>query len=359
MKPHRFKLSKYPPKRFLPVAAIIFLFFLSHTVVARTIAEYRQNVADARIQIDELIDYDDEAEDGKISEKYFSQTITAVKNKLPAERLEWQGAVIETDYQWLAKQLDEAVKETGGDKRNEILNAVSQRLEALQLKMDALDKPASAGHSKDEDKQKLAEILRREEYQKAEKKDESLFQKWYRSFMEWLENLFPKPDIPQGVPNSLQGFSYVLQIFLYAVIIGVIGFLLYKFAPFIFKKYRRREKRQKKDRIILGETVIANETSDTLFDEAEKLAREGNLRGAIRKGYIALLCELSDRKIIGLAQYKTNRDYLRDVRQRREIYENMNGLTDSFERHWYGFQTAEQEDWNEFRQKYRELKIKN
>ena len=102
----------------------------------------------------------------------------------------------------------------------------------------------------------------------------------------------------------------------------------------------------------MGEKLAADENAQTLFDEAEALARNGNLRGAIRKGYIALLCELSDRKIIGLAQHKTNRDYLRDVRKKDELYRNMNGLTTSFERHWYGFDDANENDWQEFKQIY-------
>ncbi len=106
----------------------------------------------------------------------------------------------------------------------------------------------------------------------------------------------------------------------------MIGFLIYKFAPFLITKFQIREKREKRERVILGEKIAADETPDNLFSEAERMAREGDLRGAIRKGYIALLCELSDRKIIGLSKNKTNRDYLRDVRKKRELYQNMNGL---------------------------------
>jgi hypothetical protein len=82
------------------------------------------------------------------------------------------------------------------------------------------------------------------------------------------------------------------------------------------------------------------------------------LRGAIRKGYIALLCELADRKVIGLSRHKTNRDYLRDVLGKNELYQNMNGLTSNFERHWYGFESAEEKDWEEFRNGYKRI-IKN
>jgi hypothetical protein len=59
-----------------------------------------------------------------------------------------------------------------------------------------------------------------------------------------------------------------------------------------------------------------------------------------------------------LARYKTNRDYLRDVvsssdNERGEFYENINGLTSNFERHWYGFDTVEEKDWDEFKSVYK------
>ena len=106
-------------------------------------------------------------------------------------------------------------------------------------------------------------------------------------------------------------------------------------------------------RLEVRQAVDPDATAVDLFAEAERLAREGNLRGAIRKGYIALLCELADRRVIGLAQHKTNRDYLRDVRKRHALYQNMSGLTDNFERHWYGFEKADEKDWEEFNTVYK------
>jgi hypothetical protein len=143
------------------------------------------------------------------------------------------------------------------------------------------------------------------------------------------------------------------MIVIFVLVLALIGFLLYKFAPLIGFKVRHRTKKEKKDRVILGERLAADENAGSLFSEAERLARDGNLRQAIRKGYIALLCELSDRKLIGLAQHKTNRDYLRDVRRRHALYQNMSGLTDNFERHWYGFENADEKDWEEFRRTYK------
>jgi hypothetical protein len=78
------------------------------------------------------------------------------------------------------------------------------------------------------------------------------------------------------------------------------------------------------------------------------------LRAAIRKGYIALLCELGDRKVLTLAQHKTNHDYLRAVREKRPLLKEMQRLTASFENHWYGFVPANPNDWTSFRSGYQQ-----
>ena len=234
------------------------------------------------------------------------------------------------------------------------MTEISERLAAIQQKIIELENATASNRSKDEDKRKLAEILQREEYRKPEPPQESFIESIMRRIREWFSEKFPQTSLPNSAPSGFSSLSFVLQMLLYAVILGAIGFLIYRFAPFFADRFRRREKRDKEDRVILGEKLAANEDSHSLFSEAEALAREGNLRGAIRKGYIALLCELSDRKIIGLAQHKTNRDYLRDVRKNQPLHQNMNGLTSSFERHWYGFDEADEKDWNEFKQGYRQ-----
>ena len=89
-----------------------------------------------------------------------------------------------------------------------------------------------------------------------------------------------------------------------------------------------------------------------MLSEAEALARKGELRAAIRKGYIALLVELGDRNLITLAQHKTNRDYLNSVKNIPLLHSTMRGLTDSFEFHWYGFAPATENDWANFRSRY-------
>jgi len=143
-------------------------------------------------------------------------------------------------------------------------------------------------------------------------------------------------------------------VIIYGVIIALVGFLIFKFAPVIMARFNGREKRESADRVILGEHIDASVSARDLFSEAEALARNGDLRGAIRKGYVALLCDLADRKVIGLARHKTNRDYLRDISKRPTLFERMKRATGSFERHWYGFRNPAAADWEQFREQYQQ-----
>jgi len=359
MKPHNFNDS--PTRYFRPIifGAMIFVLLAPVSIFAKSLADYQNSVRIARDSVDELSVYYTDSEDKTLekNDEYERELIALIRTNLPAsERIEWENSTIEINNQWLRDRLDAFQKEENPSKRGEILTAVGERLSGLQEKIAELENASASSRTKDEDKRKLAEILRRADYQKPEQnEEESLLQKWYRQLLEWLASVFPRPNLPDTAPTGFQSFSIVLQILLYALVFGAIGFTLYKFAPFFIGRYRAREKPEKKERVILGERIAADESAANLFSEAENLARDGNLRGAIRKGYIAVLCDLSDKKIISPAQHKTNRDYLRDVRKQPGLYENMNGLTNNFERHWYGLESANENDWNEFRQEYKKI----
>lgn len=272
-----------------------------------------------------------------------------------AERIEWEGGTVETTNEWLLNKIRELEHEPDADRRLLSIVEIREYLSAVLFKLDELEQATAGGRTKDQDKQKLAEILRREEYQKPQEKQESVFQKWIREFLEWLESLFPKPRGPIQGFSGMGFLTVLLQVVVYGALLAVLGFLFYKLAPMLFPKLRRSPKpKKKKERVILGEKLGENATAIDLFAEAERLAGEGNVRGAIRKGYIALLCDLSDRKVIGLARNKTNRDYLRDVRARRDLHPKMKSVTDTFERHWYGFQESADQDWTHFREEYQE-----
>lgn len=321
---------------------------------ASTLSDYRTRIESAQKSVETMIGVLEKNKLGTDIDAYLNQTIAGVKKSLPeTENVEFRGMSVDTSNGWIRSKFDEFNNKFTDGERLLVLNSVSERLSSIASHSRELESASSSGHSKDEDKQKLAEILGREEYLKPEVKEESLFQKWMREFLEWLRDLFPKPDISPMPVNSLQPLSVILQVVIYGAIIALLGFLIWKFAPLVMSRFANREKKESKSRVILGEHVEADVSAHDLFSEAEQMARRGDLRGAIRKGYIALLCDLADRKVIGLARHKTNRDYLRDVRKRTGLFERMKQATGSFERHWYGFRRPAEKDWEDFREQYK------
>lgn len=319
-------------------------------VHAAGIDDYRSRIAEARESLGYLrtADYLDE----EIAAEIKSDT-NAIRSAIPrTETVEWPGGSVETDNVWLHEDIDLFLAEPNISKRDAIIDRIDQRLQAVEAKLVELSNAVAAGPTKDEEKRKLAEILKRQEYQKPAAAEESLFQRWRREFLEWLAKMFPRANIQPGEMSGIGSLGTVFQILLYALLIAAIGYVIYRILPFVSGRFARKAKSTKNERVILGETIGDDRSAGDLFAEAEELARSGELRLAIRKGYVALLCELADRKVIGLARHKTNRDYLRDVRSKRELFENLRSVTGQFEDHWYGSQRSDQQAWEDFREYY-------
>ncbi len=338
------KTSRY----YRSACVVILTIALPAAVFASSLSDYKERVKTVQSTIEALLVSIDDLTP-QVERDAFAQ----IERRLPpSEKVEWPGGSVETDNRWLGDQLTQFQDPSAEDERISILTAISERLTAIHQSIAQLENAAAADLTKDQDKQKLAEILRREEFLKPQPQEQSLFQQWLEKFLNWLASAFPRPSIPEGASPGLGSIAYGLQILIYGLVIALIGFLLYKIAPFVSRRFTSSAKSDRGPRVILGEKIEADESAEDLFSEAERLAREGDLRAAIRKGYIALLCDLSDRGIIRLARHKTNRDYLRDIRKDANLLDDLKGLTGAFERNWYGLRNAEQADWEDFRLRY-------
>jgi len=307
---------------------------------ATTLLDYRHQVAGAIQTIQQLQLAKDEAS--------ANASLARLRAQLPAkETILLQGQSIAVDNSWFHDALDEYEKTKDNARRTESLARIGERLLALSERLDEFDK-GSGVVKKDEDKGRLADFLRRPEYNKTASEGSALERLWMR-FLRWLFSLFPKSQPLQ--PGSSRFLSAVAQVIVVLVGLALIAFLIWKFAP-RFLRHRKKKKQKREARIVLGERLEPDQTSADLLAQAESLARSGDLRAAIRKAYIAFLCELADRKMISLAQHKTNRDYLSSVHERASLYASMRKLTNSFEVHWYGLIPAGENDWNEFRNGY-------
>ncbi|CAN5782316.1 hypothetical protein BH24ACI3_BH24ACI3_12120 [soil metagenome] len=336
--------------------AAFFAVFSAASISATTVAEYREDIDGARSIIWDMLSELAIVEPGQTPGAFNAEDVAEIREMLPVSAtIKTNNGEQEVSHTWIHAKLDEFVTSNDMMKRAAILGGIDERLVSIETKIAQLERAAENGRrNKDEEKQRLAEILAREEFQKPAGKQESMFERWLASFLQWLDSLFRRPSGERSSIDGMPNLAFWLQIVLFTLVIGLIIFAAFRLLPAIFPSLRRRQKEAKDDRVILGDRIATDENASVLFDEAERLARSGDIRGAIRKGYIAILCELSDRKMIGLARNKTNRDYLRDVRARRELHEDMRTLTGSFESHWYGLQDSDAVAWENFRAKYKE-----
>jgi hypothetical protein len=231
-----------------------------------------------------------------------------------------------------------------------MLARIAERLQAIDDRLKEMPGNGANSSDKDANKGKLTEILRRPEYVQTTAPEGSALERLLERFLRWLGSLFPKTKAIQ--PGGSPFISALAQILIVGICVAAIALLIWRYGPRLVGG-RRKKKAKREARIVLGERLEPDQSAADLLAQAEALAREGNLRAAIRKAYIALLCELGDRKIISLAQSKTNRDYLNSVRDKAGLYISMRKLTQSFELHWYGFVPVGENDWNEFRNGYR------
>ncbi len=320
--------------------------------MAADVSDYHSRVATALGHVMQLRVAEENGEELVQPEQQLIAEILRLVPRL--ENIDVPGSTVETANGWLHDGLASYEEAADAESRIAHIYAIEERLTALDQQLGHLRDANAADRTKDEDKRKIAEILRRPEYQPAQEKSDSLFQRWLREFTDWLARNFPRVPALSGSPSGAGNLRLGLQILLFALVIGLIGFLIYKFAPMISYRFGGREADDEDSRVILGERVSADISSTDLFGEAEEMAKEGNVRGAIRKGYVALLCELSDRKLVRLARHKTNRDYLTEVKGNNNLFDKVRGLTGSFERNWYGLRSVSIDEWEEFRDRYRE-----
>lgn len=288
-------------------------------------------------------------------------TLEDVRRLVPVEEtVEWEGGQVRVNNSWLAAELDAYDNMSPADPRRAgALARLSERLSALDEMLAELAAPgvspaegkqpgAAKGSQKEQEKTRLESILRRDEY--VERPPQKSL--WER-FVEWLNRRFPGSGSLR--PGQLSWLSFILLIVILSLAASAIGYAIWRLAS-LFGNRRTQLKLDKREaRVVLGERVAPEQSAADLMREAEALAREGELRAAIRKAYVAALLELGDRKVITLAQHKTNHDYLRALREKRQLLGEMQKLTNSFENHWYGFQQATADDWTSFRAGYQRV----
>ncbi|MGI8918332.1 MAG: DUF4129 domain-containing protein [Pyrinomonadaceae bacterium] len=333
----------------LSCALLLLLTLAFATAAGKSLSEYHLQLRESITALDTMSQHD-ESESETDRATRIGQTLAAVRAALPeTDTVETGGVTVTVNNSWLHREL-ETYEKTQMDRAG-TLTRILERLRALEQRVEEIDQSGRTPSDKEAAGKRLADILSRPEYSRSTQNESALTRLWNR-LMKWLSQLIPKPK-PMA-PGNAGWLSVVAQVLVVLLAVGVIAYVIKTFAPRIFKRRRGKKKSKPEPRIVLGETLAPDESAGDILASAEELARRGELRAAIRKAYIALLVELGDRKILSLAQYKTNRDYLGAMRAVEPLHTNVKSLTDSFERHWYGFVSATDADWTNFRARYKQ-----
>lgn len=323
------------------------LFLCPATVAAIPINQYQDNLQKSIATLETLEDL--AHEESYEFEKQRPVAIEFVRTTLPKQQtVELDGETCDIDNSWLHQNLDELEKSV---EPSEKLGLMIWRLRAIEERVAERQNPGTrTAENKDWAKTRLESILARPEYA-TNQQGQNALARLIERIARWIEQWLPKPrNVDSGRINLI---TLIAQIIVIGFAVLLILYVLKTVIGWYSGRSRKpRERKTREARIVLGERLEPDATATDLLSEAEALARQGDLRAAIRKAYIALLVELGDRKVISLAHHKTNRDYLNSLRSVPQLHSRMRGLTESFERHWYGFDSATPNDWQDFRAGY-------
>jgi hypothetical protein len=112
---------------------------------------------------------------------------------------------------------------------------------------------------------------------------------------------------------------------------------------------------------ISREEVLGDELPcDQWIDMAKDMAARGNLRLALRAFFLAAIAHLAHNRLIQVTRFKSNMDYVRELKQRVHVYPGIetafSRLVSTFEQTWYGQYLINQDELNEFGSRINELR---
>ncbi len=324
----------------LTLTLLLTLILAAEASAAATLLNYEHRVVRAAEQIERI----------KADKDYGEEGISYIKRLLPrSEQIEFEGRETPADNTWLYVLLDSYAAEKDPQQRTARLNEAVGRLRALDAHLRRADAAASSEVADPRDK--IREILSRPAYQPEQETAVGAFVKKvlrkvrgfvgevYSALTRLLERLFGASANGGWISNL------VLIVVLAAAVIV---------AARLARRLRRPQNKRKKTRLVLGEEIAADGTSRELAEAGLAAARAGDFRTAVRKLYVSLLYELSERNLIELEDSATNHEYLSKASRLSGLAGPMRYLTDRFDYVWYGMFQSSEDDFAAYLARYEE-----
>jgi hypothetical protein len=178
---------------------------------------------------------------------------------------------------------------------------------------------------------------------------------WIKNFMDWLEGLLPESQgqsagEDRNWKESIRAVLLLLLILFLAVMV------------FIFIRIWQRRRSGPLETISTPATPVPELTDEKVKADdlstnrwlamAGELAEKGDLRLAMRALYLATLAHLADHEMITIENYKSNRDYERELERRAhehlELINIFSANLKVFERAWYGMHRLARSEFEGF-----------
>ncbi|MBA3030923.1 MAG: hypothetical protein FP816_19210 [Desulfobacteraceae bacterium] len=166
---------------------------------------------------------------------------------------------------------------------------------------------------------------------------------WVESMLDWFSKYFPKKDAANPESHALET---VVRIIFGLIAVGLMILLMviiHRYLKYKWLNQTRTPVLEPADRPVdlNDETLTA---ADLPYDRWLALSKESmeskDFRQALRALYLAILAQLGDKHRIGIARYKSNRDYLVELSTHShaepELFELFETCIKMFERFWYG-----------------------
>ncbi|MBS1787271.1 MAG: DUF4129 domain-containing protein [Acidobacteria bacterium] len=325
------------------VQAMFVLFWLAGSsfsaLAASSVKEYVGRLESAEQITDQLIDSEPEASE-------IIAVMNQVKQLIPAqEDVELDGQIIRTNNTWLYDAVNLVIKNAYGDEE-QIRSMIIEIADRLYLLEQSVNTSLETGTNAAQDQHaQLEKILARHEYLPEEQKETAL-KKWAKLLWKKIEELLLRllAGRSSRIGNSGTATANFVRIAVTLILLAAASIGLVK----LIQRLRRRKKNEDEVREVLGEELPDDATAADLLNNAAQLARTGDFRSAIRRAYIALLCDLEHRGNVRLHRSKTNRDYLDELRPHQRLYPSFSVMTSAFEHVWYGQEPATESEYNDF-----------
>ena len=194
----------------------------------------------------------------------------------------------------------------------------------------------------------LTNILARPEFQWEPSPWQQLLDQVRQRIQEFLRRLFPEREEGSGTLTvrlpELSSFLVVVGgMILFFVLFSVLQDLNGVFVS-------------EAELAAQAELDEANLTASTALKKAHTLSAGGDYRSAVHYLYLSTLLLLDERDILRYDRTLTNREYVKDLRRFPRLARTFQDVVSVFDRVWYGNQTLDALDFEEYAGKVEDLK---